>query len=232
MQNKETDLLTTYDLFIFDLDGTLYDQQKLRNIMLAELIFRFFTFRISLRKLKIINRFRKLREQKLGFESPAIHDEQFRWCAESLDIPVSEVRPVIEHWMLDYPLRHLRQARYPKVKSFFLELKKQGRNIAVYSDFPVDDKLKALRLEADKTFCSTDDRIAQLKPSKKGTQTICQAFGCPAEKTIFFGDRLDTDGESARMARVRFIHVDPRMARKGRFYRRLLNQIIHQDGQS
>lgn len=214
-----------YDLFIFDLDGTLYDQYKLRNIMLAELIFRWLSFRISLLDLRIIITFRKHREKKLGYKSPDIHQEQYLWCAEAMNLPVERVEQVIEHWMIDYPQNHLRKARYPKVKSFFHELKKQGKHIAIYSDFPVDQKLKSLHLEADRNFYSADEEIAQLKPSKKGIDVICQAFNCPASRTIFFGDRADTDGESARLAGVKFILVDPQAARKGHFYRKLLNQI-------
>lgn len=229
-QKKIDLLLSSYDLFIFDLDGTLYNQQKLRNIVLVELIFRLLTFRINLKDLKIINKFRKLREQNLAYESPGIHDEQFQWCANALNIPFDKVKNVIEHWMIQYPLRYLRKARYPKVKSFFLELKNHNKHIAIYSDFPVDKKLKALKLTADKTYCSTEAHIAQLKPSKKGTDIICKEFNCHPEQAVFFGDRMDTDGESARLAGVHFILVDVRKARKGKFYLNLLNQILDQDG--
>lgn len=224
--------LSACDLFIFDLDGTLYDQHRLRNIMVAELLFRWITFRVSFRELRIIINFRKMREQNLGYASPRVYEDQFRWSAEALNIPFEEVKKVVEHWMLSYPLKHLRKSRYPGVKSFFRLLREQNRRIAIFSDFPVDQKLAELHLSADKTYCSTEYHIAQLKPTKKGIELICRDFNCPPGKVVFFGDRMDTDGETARLAGVQFIQVDVKLARRGKFYRRLINQLASEDGRS
>jgi FMN phosphatase YigB (HAD superfamily) len=221
--------LSAYDLFIFDLDGTLYDQHRLRNIMVAELFFRWITCRVSFRELRIITSFRKMRELNLGYASPRVYEDQFTWSAEALDIPFEEVKKVVEHWMLSYPLKHLRKSRYPGVKSFFGLLREQNKKIAVFSDFPVDKKLAELHLSVDKTYCSTEYHIAQLKPTKKGIELICRDFKCPLEKAVFFGDRMDTDGETARLAGVQFIQVDVKLARRGKFYRRLINQMAPTD---
>ncbi|MBN1950145.1 MAG: HAD family hydrolase [Bacteroidales bacterium] len=224
-QKESPSLIDDYDLFIFDLDGTLYNQRKLRNIMTAALISRWLTFRVKRRDLQIILCFRRLREEHLGHASKDLEREQYGWCAEALDIEAGQVRSVIKKWMLSFPLSHLRKVRYPGIKSFFHELKKHQKKIAVFSDFPVDDKLKSLHLEADRTFCSTDQEIAQLKPSKRGVEIICRSFGCPPARTIFFGDRTDTDGESARLAGVHFRLIDVKLAQKGQYYRKLLQEI-------
>lgn len=211
-------LPSDYDLYIFDLDGTLYDQQYIRNIMLRVLFMRLLTFRISLNVIQIINTYRKLRENNLGYTSPDIENAQYEWVAKALDIPAPKVKQVIEYWMLVYPLQHLLKARYPGVEAFFRMLRQHRKHIVIYSDFPVEKKLAALELEADKTFCSTESTISQLKPSRKGVEMICEDLGCTPRRTVYFGDREDTDGESARMAGVEFIRIDPAQARRGKFY--------------
>jgi FMN phosphatase YigB (HAD superfamily) len=188
------------------------------------------TFRIPFIELKIIYTFRKLREEKVGYSSPDIQEEQYDWCARALGISAEKVRSVIEFWMLKYPLQHLYKTRYQYLDHFFIKLKDQKKQIAIFSDFPVEQKLQALKLQADRTFCSTDKQIAQLKPGTKGLTQICQAFQCPIEKAIFFGDRIDTDGESARLTGMDFLWVDVQKARKGEFYSYLLNQISHENG--
>ena len=48
-------------LFIFDLDGTLYDQSKLRRSLSFLLLRRLVTFRIRLSEIRIIASFRRQR---------------------------------------------------------------------------------------------------------------------------------------------------------------------------
>jgi HAD superfamily hydrolase (TIGR01549 family) len=101
----------------------------------------------------------------------------------------------------------------------------KGYKVAIYSDYPVDKKLAALGILADKTFCSTDKTINCLKPNKKGLLNICQDFDCDITETIYIGDRVDTDGESAKMAGIKFLKVNKSKARSGKFFKNLIQQI-------
>jgi HAD superfamily hydrolase (TIGR01549 family) len=100
-----------------------------------------------------------------------------------------------------------------------------NKKIIIYSDYPVEAKLKALELPSDKNYCSLRKEIGQLKPGRKALDLICSDFGCSAEKAVYFGDRDETDGAGARMAGITFIKVVTREARSGNFYKKLLNHF-------
>lgn len=220
-----TTLFKNIQLVIFDLDGTLYDQRKLRLKLYLIFIIRLLFFRIRLHDLRIVSEFRKQREKHKGFSSASLDEDQYKWCAEKTGIPIEEIKKIIFNLMYHLPLNHLRNAAYPGINLFLTNLRQSGKKLAVYSDYPVDKKLAVLGITVDKTFCSTQKNIAQFKPSKKGALSICESFDCKPEHVLFIGDREDTDGESARMAGMHFLKVNTKKARKGTFYTNLNNQI-------
>lgn len=233
MQNKPLTAyhnLDKFKLFIFDLDGTLYDQGKLRQRLIKNLILRFITFRIKTTDLKIINTFRRQREEHKGHASKTLEVDQYHWCAEELKLPVEKVENRIKEFMHIWPLRYLLACRYPNIDKVFTVLKEQGTAIAVYSDYPISKKINALELEADALFCSTDNDIQQFKPSGSAIDLICKQMKISKDETILVGDREDTDGESARQAEVSFLKVDIRQAREGQFYTNLLQMIKTNNG--
>ena len=217
--------ISKYCLFVFDLDGTLYSQSKLRKKLAIALIIKFFTFSLKRKEYKIISEFRKQREMHKSYSSPAIANEQYEWVVEKLRVPAETVAKTIEKWMGEFPLSYLQSCRYAGIDLLFSELRKKQKKIAVYSDYPVDEKLKALGLVADAVFCSTDKQISQLKPGKRGLNYICTQFNIAPEKTIFIGDRTDTDGESAQLAGIDFLKVDVDKASGGVFFVNLLKQL-------
>jgi HAD superfamily hydrolase (TIGR01549 family) len=223
--------ITSFRLFIFDLDGTLYDQNKVRRAISLNLFLKLLTFRAGLLDLRIISTFRRERENHKSYASPTIEQDQFSWCASVLGISVERVRKSIGFWMYKFPLSYLIKARYPHVEEFFSILVQQGKKIIVYSDFQVDEKLKALGLDANRFFCATDPEILQLKPSGKALLRICQIQGCSVDEAIFIGDRDDTDGESAREAGMNYLIIDSTSAREGKYYQSLMNQFSKNNDQ-
>jgi HAD superfamily hydrolase (TIGR01549 family) len=217
--------LKNYRLFIFDLDGTLYDQKPLRSKITSTLLFRFLTFRIKYIELKIISEFRKQRELHKGVYSPTLITDQYKWCADILKISDVKVKQVVEFYMYIFPLRFLKRYMYKGAYELLEYLYKEGIKTAVYSDFPVDEKLEAMKIKADKTLYSANEPVCCMKPTKTGLYYLCSHFNISLENTIYIGDRDDTDGESARMAGVKFILLDAENARKGIFYSSLLNDI-------
>jgi FMN phosphatase YigB (HAD superfamily) len=216
---------SSYKLFIFDLDGTLYDQRIVRFKMSILIVLRLLSFRIGMKDLKIISRFRKLREKNKGYSSPTLAMDQFIWCADELGLPVERIQATIEEFMYRLPLKFIRKALYKGVDEFIRILKDKGYKIAIYSDYPVDEKLEAMGLSADKSFCSTDPAINCLKPNKTGLLTICKYFDRESADAVYIGDRFDTDGESAKMAGIKFLLLDKAKARSGIYYKMLMLQI-------
>jgi HAD superfamily hydrolase (TIGR01549 family) len=217
-----------YDLFIFDLDGTLYEQRKLRRKMTISLILKLIFLKITITELKIISVFRKQRELHKGAHSPTLGSDQYEWCAEAMGIPAERVRKTIEEYMYQFPLKYLEKFVYQGVRSVLDFLKHKKYKVAVYSDFPIEEKLASMKLEADYTLYSTHPSIGCFKPNKTGLLKICRDLNMPVEKAIFIGDRDDTDGESARMAGMSFLLVDIKEAAKGNFYKTFLNLITSQ----
>jgi len=214
-----------YKLFIFDLDGTLYEQRKLRRKMTTCLILKLIFFQLSFTDLKIISVFRKQRELHKGAQSNNLESDQYKWCANVSGIPEERIKKVVERYMYNFPLKYLEKYTYPGVKPVFKFLNKNNYKIAVYSDFPIEEKLAAMNLKAHMTLYSTHASVGHFKPNKSGLLKICQTLGVPVEEAIFIGDRDDTDGESARMAGMSFLLVNINEARKGIFYKKFLNVI-------
>lgn len=212
-------------LFIFDLDGTLYDQVRLRKRIVRLMLSRLITFKMRLSELKIISAFRHQREDHKGYEAEGLEDLQYFWTAKETGKPVETVKNILIKYMYNEPLPYLKRAIYPGVEELFDVLHKKKITIAIYSDYPVKDKLTALGLYADILICSTDKGIDQLKPGEKAIKKIFSDAGCLPEETIFIGDRDDTDGISAQMAGVTFLKLDTEKARKGIFYSDLTNVV-------
>ena len=212
-------------LLIFDLDGTLYDQIVLKRILMRKLFFRFLSFRFSLWEFRIIRCFRIQREARKNYFSPLLKDEQYEWCANILGKPVSSIRKCIETYMYNFPLTFIKKTKFKGVDEFFFKARERKVKIAIYSDYPIEDKLKVLDLVADSLYCSTQETINQFKPSSKALELICKHAGCEPKYALYIGDRDDTDGEGARMTGIPFIKVDRKLAAKGIFYSNLTKQF-------
>jgi phosphoglycolate phosphatase/putative hydrolase of the HAD superfamily len=193
--------------------------------MIRILLVRFLTSAIHKIDLKIISSFRRQREFHKGYASATLEADQYKWCAEELNIPVEKVEERIIEFMHKLPLRFLFKARYRDIAKVFERLKEKNKILAVYSDYPVKEKLDALNLKADEIICSTDEGIMQLKPSARAIDEICRRTKISKGDTILIGDRDETDGESARLAGISFLKVDVKQARGGQFYANLLEMI-------
>jgi len=198
------------DLVVFDLDGTLYDQRRLRLLMATQLIgyvLRSGDIRLPHR----LQTFRKVREELSdGERNEDFRPHQYRIPAARLRVDEAEIRNLVGEWMETRPLVHLRSCRYPGVAELFQVLRANGKAIAVYSDYPAREKLAAMELQADFVVAATDDDVARLKPDPSGLAKILTMSEVPAEKCLLIGDRYDRDGMAARKLNVRPLIRSPR----------------------
>ena len=191
--------------FIFDVDGTLYDQTKLRMFMLLEMTI-FILFRPwCLKDFKLLWDFRRHRETSTLNTVGDIDNQQYLYVARSSRVAPEKIRELVDDWIFKRPLKYLPSCRYPGVFELFYNLKQRGIGIGVFSDYPSEAKLRVLGLSADVIVCSTDKHVDRLKPDPKGLLITAEKLGTPIEDCLFIGDRDEKDGESARRGGMRYL---------------------------
>ncbi len=190
------------DLVVFDVDGTLYDQRPLRIRMARDMAFHTI-LRRDLSVLSVIRTYRHLREG-MG-EQEIVNFEAFliAQTAAATGSPQPKVLEIITEWIEQRPLPYLSACRYPGLLELFAGLKRQGKTIGVFSDYPAHAKLAALGLSADIVVSAGDDGIGLLKPHPRGLEFLITQAGATAATTVLIGDRSERDGLAARRAEVR-----------------------------
>lgn len=178
---------------LFDVDGTLYDQKRLRRVMMIELLRHCLSRRGGWSDLRILSNFRRLREKNFQREELCLADAQYQWTADALNVDVERVQRVVKEWILDKPLRHLPACCPSGMQDLFERLGRKKIKIGVFSDYPPDDKLAALGLKADASACALDLSINRFKPHPAGLIHICKRLGVSPEQVLHIGDRKDRD---------------------------------------
>ncbi|MCA1368369.1 HAD family hydrolase [Bradyrhizobium sp. BRP14] len=201
------------DLVVFDLDGTLYNQSRLRALMALSLCFDAMRTR-SFRNMRVIRNFRRCREVLARSSPTHFVERQFSDTAVLSQCSEEEVKQIVSEWIDQRPLPHLAACRYPGVGALFDGLRHSGRLVAVLSDYPAREKLAALGLEADIVVSAADADIQSLKPDPTGLMKILRTAGTRPDRALMVGDRFDRDWAVAECvgmeAIIRSDIVDPR----------------------
>ena len=179
--------LSEYKIIILDMDGTLYYQIPLRFCMFFELML-YYIFHFSrINELFMLYKFRK------SYDKGFIEQENY----------------VIKYWMQEKPLKYISLFRDKKLLRLMGDLQKGGAKIAIYSDYPVKQKIKSFPdFSVKYFFCASDEIIQCLKPDPKGLKNILYKFGEKAENCLFIGDRYEKDGKCAEDAGTDYIILD------------------------
>ena len=183
-----------YDLYVFDVDGTLYYQNKLRLIMGKRLLMYYLLHPLKFKDLIIIKNFRSLREN--AKDTNGLFDITAKKC----NVSVSRVNEVIKKWIYENPIDALIASKDDTLLAIIDKLKADGKTVDIWSDYEADDKLKALQLSIDYVYTAEQERVGELKPSPKGLNLIMSDLNVPKDKTIMIGDRMVKDGEAAKKA--------------------------------
>ncbi len=153
--------------------------------------------------LRILGAYRRLRERLGDAETPEFETALIAQTAAAAAMPPDAVRDVVDEWIGRRPLAYLAPCRYPGLDALFAALRRQGKTIAVLSDYPARDKLAALGLAADIVVSAADPGVGRLKPHPRGLQLLLKQAGVAPSAAVLIGDRPDRDGECARRAGVR-----------------------------
>jgi len=213
MKHSAPSIWDNRDLVVFDVDGTLYNQARLRKRMLLSLLLDAMRS-CSFTTMKILRDFRACRESLARTSPDDFIERQFAETAALSRRPIEEVKAIVREWIDRRPLPYLAACRYPGIGALFEGLRQTGRLIAILSDYPAVEKLAALALEADIVVSATDVDVKSLKPDPAGLVKILRTTGIPAERALMVGDRFDRDWAIAERvgmdAIIRSDHRDPR----------------------
>ena len=186
---------------LFDLDGTLYQQPRMRALMAMELALSFATRPLSARRrVRTLSAYRKaqeaLRSSGGGDVSPKT---QLEFAAARSGVPVHEVSTLVNEWMFERPLKHLPSCRAEGLFELLSLLEQTGIPLGVLSDYPADAKLRALGVEGrfSVVLCSSDPEVGALKPDPRGFLRAAERWQTDAADVLVVGDRLEVDGHGA-----------------------------------
>lgn len=203
-------LLSLPKAIIFDLDGTLYDQIKLRYYMLLVILKYSIRHPLGLMNLKIVWDFRRMRTKYGRFAVRNLENQQYIWGAQASRVTPERVRRVVHEWMYEKPLPHLVACRYPGATELFSQLRGKGIKIGIFSDYPAREKLQALGLSADVLMSATDKDVNRFKPDPRGLLVIAAKLQVAVQDCLLIGDHDGKDGECARRAGMPYIIIDRR----------------------
>lgn len=212
-------------LVVFDMDGTLYDQKRLRLRMLAALI------GASIRNGSLdvpltLREFRRSREVLAMLPQADFLVEQYAIPAARRGCGAETVRSLVVEWMEERPLPYLAACRRPGINRLFSSLRKAGKRIGILSDYPASAKLAALGLSADFIVSSTDVDVAKLKPDPAGLQKLMRLAQVDPEHTLLIGDRIDRDWEVASRSNVLAWILTPRSNPQANCFRSFLDPVF------
>lgn len=200
-----------YKLYVFDLDGTLYDQPKLRLIMAMRLMLYYMCHPVSVNELFILQHFRKVKDTWTGGSA---EEDIYKKVADDKKTFPDKVAGIVKRWIYDNPLSALPAVCDMRLVRWIGDLRQDGKTVVVLSDYPTKDKLDAMGVEVDGQYGPDDKRINELKPSPKGLQVIMDDYGISREEVIMIGDRDEKDGECARAAGIDSLILNRRMNKR------------------
>lgn len=201
---------------IFDVDGTLYFQKPVRFAMLKALLKYYLPRPWKWRQLYGIYFFRRFRET--GECRSMSYDEQLYLAGRKAGLAKNELEKMIRYWMFQYPLFLVAKYGDEEILSFLHRMQKDGKKIIIYSDYPPEEKLECLEVEADYIFYPGANGITGLKPSPESMRHIINTVGVLPESFLYIGDRTDKDGKSAELAGIPFQLVHNRKSKRRKIF--------------
>lgn len=206
--------ISGYKAVIFDLDGTLYYQNPFRLRMACWLLGYLIKHPSSLKDMRIIKKYRSVWEHWEKYDAAwrscgtqELDARQYAYVAGRMKVTPERVEKTITFFMLEAPLKLLAGYRDHVLADMIKELREHKITVIIYSDYPVQDKLRALRIKADACYTSADRQIGCMKPDPKGIDVILKEQGILNADALMIGDRYEKDGLAAQGNDVDYIIV-------------------------
>lgn len=193
--------LSTVDLVVLDLDGTLYDKRHLSLRMVMHAL-------CDIRKMQAERHTRaNMKGTYLG-NKEAFYESYFLHLSQMLKTSADSVQQWYENrympLMVNLIGKHYQAGDW--VMPFIQQCRSRGIKLVVLSDYDhAEDKLQALGLSPTLfDWVVSAPALGGLKPAPQLLHQVAQQMGVPVEKCLVIGDREDTDGAMARATGAQF----------------------------
>ena len=186
-------------VYIFDLDGTLYDRKKLKQRIILSYLGKGFW-----RSLVLMGSERSARKElRLQNTGTMGYSEFFALVAKKS----GESPEYVRDWYNNSYMVHMAQVlekhycARPGIVDKIKALKKEGARVLVLSDYGnIENKLKALKIDpALFEYLLDSPSLGGFKPSASVFLTACQIVGCEPSEAVMIGDRPEVDGGSVKV---------------------------------
>lgn len=194
-----------YNTYIVDVDGTLYFKKAMQFRMAILLGCYYLIHFWRVKELLLLKDYRVMRDKdeysgKEDFESIIICN-----LSKKYGFDEKKTSLIINEWILEKPVKILFACRDKKLISFLNMQKKKGKRVYIYSDYPTEDKVRALGICFDEGYWPDKKRISLLKPSTQGINYILSENNVDKKDVLFIGDRYEKDGKCAEDAGVDYV---------------------------
>lgn len=183
-------------VIITDLDGTLYFQKPVQLFTGFELCCYYTVHFYKMRELFLILKYRKQHNQNSSID---IH----KFASEN-NISVNKIKNLTNLWLIEKPLKWIKIFGDYGLMDILRNMQKNAK-IIVYSDYPTEQKLRALNFIPNEQFFYDNKVIFFTKPNPQGINYIVQKLNIKKEKILVVGDRLDKDGSAALNCNIDFV---------------------------
>ena len=204
---------------LFDLDGTLYDQRRMRAAMAAELLALPFSAPFMARRVwKGLSAYRRSQEAlRAQGVTGSTAMAQLEHAARASGLSREELAPIVDEWMHERPLRHLPACRAAGAHELLKSLDRAGVPLGLLSDYPVRHKLRALGVAQyfSLVLSASDPEVNAFKPSPRGFLAASERWDLDPADVLYVGDREDVDAAGARAAGMPCVIVSRRARHTG-----------------
>ena len=190
----------------FDIDGTLYPKSQMNWILFKSSIFH---LPFALKYMAMRSR---MREADGYGDFPVISNDEFKMRECSMMYPGGErslewfkekERKVFhERWERDF----LSIKMFDGMSSLLSDLAKVV-SVALFSDFPIGSKLKALEIDGIADYVLSSEDIGRLKPSRLPFRLLCEHFSLRPEEVLYVGDSEKKDVLGSRKAGMKSLLI-------------------------
>jgi putative hydrolase of the HAD superfamily len=187
---------------VFDVDGTLYSQTGLRRRMALRMLAEAAKHPKKIKAdWKIVSAYRRAQEilRRSGKRTPGLAGEQVRMAADISGSGEDEVRRTVSFWMETVPLKIIPRCAPMDLPGMIQGLSRSGFKIGVFSDYPCEEKLKALGILGlvHAVLCSTDESVGAFKPHPAGFRAAAGRLALNPSEVLYVGDRVKVDAKGA-----------------------------------